>query len=43
MANNEIVEKVTKAQTGFVGPIGLSIDLIVDSEVMEMENFYCWC
>ena len=39
MADGETVEKVTGAAVGFAGPIGLKIDVIVDSEVAEMKNF----
>jgi len=39
MADSETVEKVTGAAVGFAGPIGLKIDVIVDSEVAEMKNF----
>jgi prolyl-tRNA synthetase len=39
MADSETVQKVTGADVGFAGPIGLKIDVVVDLEVAEMKNF----
>lgn len=39
MAPAAIVADVTKAPVGFAGPIGLTIDVIVDQEVLQMRNF----
>lgn len=39
MADPETVTKVTKAEVGFAGPIGLDIEIIVDNEVAAMKNF----
>jgi prolyl-tRNA synthetase len=39
LAGPEAVEGLTKAPVGFAGPIGLSIPIIVDSEVEKMTNF----
>ena len=39
MAPAAIVADVTKAPVGFAGPIGLTIDVIVDQEVLQMHNF----
>lgn len=40
MASPEDVTRITKAQVGFAGPIGLEdIDIIVDNEVVNMKNF----
>lgn len=33
------VRRITNAEVGFAGPIGLDIDVYVDLEVMEMKNF----
>ncbi len=39
MADAETVMKITNADVGFAGPIGLDIDVIVDLEVAQMKNF----
>ena len=40
MASAEDVERITKAEVGFAGPIGLDgVQLIVDNEVVKMRNF----
>lgn len=39
MADAETVKKVTGAEVGFAGPIGLNVRLIVDMEVAGMRNF----
>lgn len=39
LASFEDVESVTKAKVGFAGPIGLSIPVIMDQEVVNMRNF----
>lgn len=39
MADAETVKRVTHADVGFAGPIGLDIELIVDPEVAGMKNF----
>lgn len=39
MASPELVVKVTGAEVGFAGPIGLSIPLVMDQEVALMANF----
>lgn len=39
MADPETVVKITKADIGFAGPIGLDIEIIVDKEVAVMKNF----
>ncbi len=39
MAGSEVVEATTKAPVGFAGPIGLTIPLVVDPEVVAMTNF----
>lgn len=39
LASQEDVIKITNAEIGFAGPIGLSIAVIVDNEVMNMTNF----
>ncbi|MXQ73156.1 proline--tRNA ligase [Clostridiaceae bacterium DONG20-135] len=39
LANFEDVETVTKAKVGFAGPIGLSIPVIMDQEIVNMRNF----
>ena len=41
LASFEEVEKVSGAKVGFAGPIGLSIPIIMDSEVSKMKNFIC--
>ncbi len=39
MADVETVKRVTGADVGFAGPMGLSVDLYVDTEVAGMGNF----
>lgn len=39
LASEEEVKKITNAEIGFAGPIGLSIPIIMDEEVKEMNNF----
>jgi prolyl-tRNA synthetase len=39
MADAETVQKVTGADVGFAGPIGLDIEIIIDNEVANMKNF----
>ncbi|NLC69357.1 MAG: proline--tRNA ligase [Clostridiaceae bacterium] len=39
LADSEAVKKITRAEVGFAGPIGLDIDIIIDREVEMMKNF----
>lgn len=39
MADNHTVMKITGAEVGFAGPIGLEIEIYVDQEVAVMKNF----
>ncbi|MCF0110450.1 MAG: proline--tRNA ligase [Erysipelotrichaceae bacterium] len=39
LADFETVQKVTHAQVGFAGPIGLDIPVIMDYEISHMKNF----
>ena len=39
LASAETVQRVTGAAVGFAGPIGLSVPVIADKEIMEMTNF----
>lgn len=39
LADTEAVMRITKAEVGFAGPLGLDIDIIVDLEVETMKNF----
>jgi prolyl-tRNA synthetase len=39
LADEETVQKETKAQVGFAGPVGLKTRLIVDLEIPYMKNF----
>lgn len=41
LANFADVEAITSASVGFAGPIGLSIDIVMDREVAQMKNFIC--
>lgn len=41
LASFSDVEKITDASVGFAGPVGLSIDIIMDNEVAQMKNFIC--
>lgn len=38
MADAETVTKVTGAEVGFAGPVGLDVEVIVDAEVSKMKN-----
>lgn len=42
MADARTVERVTGAQVGFAGPVGLreNIRILLDSRIVEMKNFY---
>lgn len=39
LADSEAVKRITNADVGFAGPIGLKIDIIIDPEVETMKNF----
>ncbi len=39
LASAETVQQVTGAAVGFAGPIGLSVPVIADKEILEMTNF----
>lgn len=39
LANIEEVEKITNAKVGFAGPIGLSIPILMDEDILMMKNF----
>src|SRR5205814_1985325 len=39
LAPDDVVGRVTKAPPGFAGPIGLDLDLVVDSNVRGLANF----
>ncbi len=39
MADPAIVKRVTGAEVGFAGPIGLDVEVIIDLEVVEMVDF----
>lgn len=39
MADAETVRRVTNAEVGFAGPIGLNIEVIADNEIEGMKNF----
>ena len=39
LAEPFMVRKLTNAEVGFAGPVGLDADVYVDLEVMEMKNF----
>ncbi|MDQ2087513.1 proline--tRNA ligase [Herbivorax sp. ANBcel31] len=39
MADPETVQKLTGAEVGFAGPVGLDIEIIIDNEVADMKNF----
>lgn len=39
LADFSKVEELTNAKVGFAGPIDLSIDVIIDNEVLNMKNF----
>lgn len=39
MADFETVKKITKAEVGFAGPIGLQVEIFADNEIKNMKNF----
>ena len=39
LADYADVERITKAQVGFAGPVGIEIPVIIDNEVKGMKNF----
>lgn len=39
LAEEKLVVKVTNAPSGFSGPVGLKIPILVDQEILQMENF----
>ena len=39
LAEPEVVEKVTNAEVGFAGPVGIGCELVMDEEVAHMYNF----
>ncbi len=39
LADEKMVAQVSKAPSGFSGPVGLSIPVFIDQELMRMENF----
>jgi prolyl-tRNA synthetase len=39
LADSEAVKRITSAEVGFAGPVGLDIEIIIDSEVEMMKNF----
>ncbi len=39
LAEAEDVKRITNAEIGFAGPIGLEIKIIIDQDVLEMKNF----
>lgn len=39
IADADTVKRVTKAEVGFAGPMGLCIELIADTEIQGMKNF----
>jgi prolyl-tRNA synthetase len=39
LADAEAVKRITNAEVGFAGPMGLDIDIIIDLEVETMKNF----
>lgn len=39
LAEQKDVEKITNAEVGFAGPIGLNIEIIADNRVLSMKNF----
>ena len=39
LASFDETKKITNAEVGFAGPIGLTIPIIIDSEVLQMTNF----
>ncbi len=39
MADTETIKKVTGANVGYAGPVGLKIDIVADLEVANMKNF----
>jgi prolyl-tRNA synthetase len=41
LANDQVVEQVTKAPVGFAGPVGLGIPIYCDLEVCALASFVC--
>ena len=41
MASEETILNATGTIPGFIGPVGLELDIVADSAVMEMRNFAC--
>ena len=39
LADNEDVEKITNANVGFAGPVGLKIKVVADNRIKNMKNF----
>jgi prolyl-tRNA synthetase len=39
LADSEAVKRITNAEVGFAGPVGLDVEIIIDSEVEMMKNF----
>ena len=39
LADYADVERITKAQVGFAGPVGIEVPVIIDNEVRGMKNF----
>lgn len=39
MADPETVKRITGAEVGFAGPMGLNIDIVVDTEITGIKNF----
>ena len=39
LANDEDVQKITNAEVGYAGPIGLKIPIIMDTEIKNKKNF----
>ena len=39
LASFEDVEKVTKCEVGFAGPIGLDIDIVIDNDILYKYNY----
>ncbi len=39
LASNEEIEKQVNTSVGYIGPVGLNIDVIIDNEVLNMEDF----
>ncbi|HOK39873.1 MAG TPA: proline--tRNA ligase [bacterium] len=43
MTDNETTKKITRAEVGFAGPIGLpdNVKIIADKSIMKLQNFIC--